>query len=157
MAGPLRLLAAAAGVVLVAGLGACGDDDDAGGDAATEEAGDAATEETGDASVAIAEPGDGATLPSPVVVKMTATNFTIEPAGDGTVTEGHGHFHVMVDVDCVAPGTVIPSDANHNHFGKAQTEASLELAPGEHTICLQAGDGAHTALDLTDQITVTVQ
>ena len=33
---------------------------------------------------------------------------------------------------------------------------NLDLAPGEHTLCLQVGDGAHTALDLTSEITVNV-
>ncbi|WP_114594048.1 DUF4399 domain-containing protein [Euzebya pacifica] len=37
------------------------------------------------------------------------------------------------------------------------TSAELELEPGEHTLCLQDGDGEHTALDLTDEITVTVE
>lgn len=52
----------------------------------------------------------------------------------------------MVDVDCVPGGQVVPADDNHLHFGKGQTEATLELTPGEHTLCLQAADGAHTAL-----------
>jgi len=88
-------------------------------------------------------------------VTMSASEFTIEPAGPAR--EGAGHFHVMVDVGCVPVGDPIPLEtAGYNHFGKAQVEASLDLAPGEHTLCLQAGNGAHVALDLTDQITVTV-
>ncbi|MGQ0745120.1 MAG: DUF4399 domain-containing protein [Acidimicrobiales bacterium] len=106
-------------------------------------------------SVRITSPADGATVTGPVKLVMAANGFAIEPAG--AVRDGAGHFHVMADVGCVAPGTIIPvGAADFNHFGKAQTEAELTLAPGQHKLCLQAGDGAHVALDLTHEITVTV-
>ena len=104
--------------------------------------------------VSFTSPADGATVKSPVTVTMTASNFTIEPAGD--VHAGAGHFHVMVDVGCVAPGTVIPKDDAHVHLGKAQLSTDIVLAPGPHKLCLQVGDGAHTALDITDEIAITV-
>lgn len=88
---------------------------------------------------------DGDTISSPVTLQWSAENFTIEPAGE--VKAGAGHLHVMVDVPCVAAGETVPSDDNYLHFGKAQLETALELAPGEHTLCLQAADGAHTALN----------
>lgn len=106
-------------------------------------------------SVHFASPEDGATVTDPVHVEMMAVNFTIEPAGE--VRAGAGHFHIMIDVPCVTPGEVIPSDENHLHFGQGQTSAELELAAGEHTLCLQAGNGEHVALDLTDTISITVE
>lgn len=109
-----------------------------------------------EASVAFAGIEDGAEVTSPVAVEFEATDFTIEPAGDGTINEGAGHMHVMIDVPCVEVGEVIPSDDDHLHFGDGSTSAELELEPGEHTLCLQAGNGAHEALDLTDEITITV-
>ncbi len=109
----------------------------------------------GDASVAIAAPEDGATVTSPVTVEMTADGIDVQPAGE--VVEGAGHFHVMVDTDCLAPGETIPKDDTHQHFGDGSTTAELELEPGEHTLCLQAGDGAHAALDATDTVTITVE
>jgi hypothetical protein len=51
---------------------------------------------------------------------------------------------------------VIPKDADHVHLGKGQLEGKIFLTPGEHSLCLQVGDGAHTALDITDLATVTV-
>ncbi len=99
-------------------------------------------------------PDDGATVSSPVMVEMDANNFTIEVAG--TARPGAGHFHIMIDVPCVTPGDSIPGDDNHQHFGAAQMMAELELEPGEHTLCLQAGNGVHTALNLTDEIAITV-
>ena len=64
----------------------------------------------------------------------------------------------MVDVGCVTPGQPIPAagTTGFNHYGKAQTEADLELTPGEHRLCLQAGDGVHIALPVTHEITVVV-
>ena len=104
------------------------------------------------------EPKDGATVTSPVHVQMGAENFTVEPAGE--VKAGAGHLHIMVDTDCMPVGQVIPKDETHLHYGKAQTEADLELTPGAHRLCLQAADGAHTALageSLTQVINITVK
>jgi hypothetical protein len=101
---------------------------------------------------------DGNTVDSPVRVQWSAENFTIEPAGE--VKEGAGHLHIMVDVACVPAGQIIPADDNHLHYGKAQTEATLELTPGEHALCLQAADGIHTALageGSTQVVTITVR
>lgn len=109
--------------------------------------------------VRFAEPRAGANVASPVRVVMAAENFTVEPAGDGSVHDGAGHLHIMVDTPCVEAGTTIPKDETHLHFGDGSTETALELAPGEHTLCLQAADGAHTALagaGMTHSITVTV-
>ncbi len=101
---------------------------------------------------------DGDTVDSPVTVQWSAENFTIEPAGE--VKAGAGHLHIMVDADCVAAGQIVPADDNHLHYGKAQTEATLELTPGEHTLCLQAADGVHTALagdGLVQVVRITVR
>ena len=100
----------------------------------------------------------GDTVDSPVTVQWSAENFTIEPAGE--VKASAGHLHIMVDADCVAAGQIVPADDNHLHYGKAQTEATLELTPGVHTLCLQASDGIHTALTgdgLVQVVRITVR
>ncbi len=104
-------------------------------------------------------PQDGATVTAPVKVVMAAENFTVEPASE-TVTPGHGHLHIMVDTDCVAAGQGVPKDDTHLHFGKGQLEAELALAPGAHTLCLQAADGLHVALPgagMTQTIAISVE
>lgn len=106
------------------------------------------------AAVSISAPSQSATVTSPVTFEMSATDFVIEPAG--SASEGAGHFHLMIDVPCVTPGERIPADENHFHYGDGATTVEVELSPGEHTICLQAGDGLHIALDLTDTVTFTV-
>ena len=160
---PRSLLLALVAVLALAGCGGGGDtgsgtgSGDPGSDATAEEA---ASEETGSeaaggAAVSFVEPTDGAAVASPVPVRMQATGLQLEPAG--AVREGAGHLHIMVDTPCVTPGQVIPADDAHKHYGQAQTETTLELPPGQHTLCRQAGDGAHTALGLTEEITITVQ
>jgi hypothetical protein len=108
----------------------------------------------GGAGVSIASPGDGATVESPVAVTMEAEGLVVEAAGEAR--EGAGHFHLIVDADCLAAGETIPADERHRHLADGANETALTLEPGEHTLCLQAGDGAHEALDLTDEITITV-
>jgi Domain of unknown function (DUF4399) len=105
-------------------------------------------------SVTIASPMDRATVPSSFKVAVEVVGFTLEQAGD--VRDGAGHLHLMVDAACVAPGAQIPQDEAHRHFSDGSSEMEVELPAGEHTLCLQAGDGRHMALDLTDEITITV-
>lgn len=125
-------------------LAACGDDV-----AAT-----TATTATSSASVAFASPADGAHIAGAVPVQMTAAGISIEPAGEAHT--GAGHFHIIADGDCIAPGAAIPKDATHMHYGKGQMEASVHLDAGKHALCLQIGDGTHLAQPITSQITVDV-
>ena len=109
-------------------------------------------------SARIAGPDDGATVSSPFEVTMEATGLIVEPSGE--INEGAGHFHILVDTPFVNAGVVIPTDEQHLHYGKGQTNATLELPPGEHTLRLQFADGAHTALEgdaYRDTITVIVE
>lgn len=129
-------------VVLAMALGACSSDDGDG-------------EGADGASISFAGVEDGDTVSSPLAVTFESEDFEVVPAGEGG--EGTGHMHVMIDVGCVPVGETIPSDDSHVHFGDGSTSADLELEPGEHELCLQAGDANHAALDLTDEITVTVE
>jgi hypothetical protein len=97
-----------------------------------------------DPQVRFASPTNGEVVSSPVRVVMEAQNFTVEAAGE--VNEGAGHLHIMVDTPCVPAGEMVPKDDTHLHYGDGSMAAQLELTPGEHTLCLQAADGAHTAL-----------
>lgn len=138
----LRLLLA---VALMA-LAACGTDD--GNGDSTE-----ATEP--DFSVAFESPADGDTVSSPVLLQMSASGVTLEPAGEAN--EGAGHLHVAVDVDCVEAGQPIPADDDYVHFGaEPLTERTINLEPGQRTLCLQLGDGEHIATAATDTITINV-
>ena len=77
------------------------------------------------------------------------------------MTKNTGHHHLLIDVDKLpAAGVPIPNDANHMHFGKAQTEATIKLAPGKHTLQLELGDSGHMPFDppiVSKKITVNVE
>ncbi len=150
-----RKLVASALAILLFATG-CGDDDS--DDDAMDEGNQAAEPKDmtpSGAKVFFLTPSDGATVSSPVQFTMGTENFTIEPSGP--VNMGAGHFHLLVDTGCVTPGETIPSNPGHHHYGGGQQEAELELSAGEHTVCLQAGDGVHTALDLTEEIRLIVK
>lgn len=106
------------------------------------------------ASASFESPADGETVAGGVRMTMAAEGITIEEAGEAR--EGAGHFHVIADDACTATGETIGKDADHVHFGKAQAEGVIYLEPGSHDLCLQVGDGVHTALDVTDTVTVEV-
>jgi hypothetical protein len=94
------------------------------------------------AEVYFIAPADGATLTGPVTVKFGLRGMGIAPAG---ITLDHtGHHHLIIDSDLPPLGAPIPTDARHVHFGKGQTETTLDLKPGKHTLQLLLGDFAHT-------------
>jgi hypothetical protein len=100
------------------------------------------------AKVRFLAPADGAVIEGPlengkiaVAVKMGVEGIELKPAGP--VEAGSGHHHILIDVEPIAAGTVIPMDEQHVHFGKAQTEATLALTPGPHRLSLQFADGVH--------------
>lgn len=129
-------------------LAACGDADTA-ADQTPDDGGDAQP------SGAFVTPEDGATVSTPVSWEAEVQNFTVEQAG--AVNEGAGHLHILVDQERLTAGETIGKDEGQNHFGDGSLSGELELEPGEHTLCLQLGDGEHTALDTTDTITITVE
>jgi Domain of unknown function (DUF4399) len=111
------------------------------------------------ASVFIVSPKDGATVGQDVLVQFGAKGLEIKPAGDGA--PGTGHHHLLIDVAELPPGNApIPNDATHKHYGKGQTEDTIHLTPGDHTLQLDAGDLAHMQFDpplVSKKITVHVK
>jgi len=93
------------------------------------------------AAVKFAEPADGASVRSPFKVVFQVTGAQIKPAG--ALEAGTGHHHLLIDGGPTPAGVVVPADATHLHFGKGQTETTLTLAPGMHTLTLQFADGLH--------------
>ena len=97
---------------------------------------------------------DGDTVTSPVKIEFLVYGKTIKPAGEDV--EGTGHHHIIVDGGSIQAGTVVPADDTHIHFGKGQTETSLELSPGKHTLTLQFADYAHRSFGSKWSKTITV-
>ena len=54
-----------------------------------------------------------------------------------------GHHHLLIDTDLPPMDQEIPSDRQHLHYGAGQTETTIELPPGKHTLQLLMGDENH--------------
>nr|MBS0020652.1 DUF4399 domain-containing protein [Gammaproteobacteria bacterium] len=54
-----------------------------------------------------------------------------------------GHHHLLIDTELPPLDEEIPSDRNHLHFGRGETETLLELPPGKHTLQLLLADHNH--------------
>ena len=106
----------------------------------------------------IISPQDGATVSSPVQVIFGLEGMGVAPAG---VEKGKtGHHHLIIDADLLSLNEPVPSDENYRHFGGGQTETTVELAPGSHTLQLILGDHNHVPHDppvVSEKITITVQ
>jgi hypothetical protein len=112
------------------------------------------------AKVYFIAPKNGATVQNPVVVKFGLKGMTIAPAG--TQTANSGHHHLLVDTDLSDLNLSAPLPANDKilHFGKGQTETTLTLPPGKHTLELVFADYEHMSFDPpvhSKKITITVQ
>ncbi len=101
---------------------------------------------------------DGAVIPPRSVVRFGQENIAIVPAG--TKQDNAGHHHLLVDTELPPLDREIPSDFNHLHFGRGQTETELTLPPGEHTLQLLFADHEHVPHDppvMSQKIRVRVQ
>jgi hypothetical protein len=111
------------------------------------------------AKVYFVAPADGDTVSRRFTVRFGLAGMGIAPAG--IEFENTGHHHLLVDVaDAPRMDYPIPSDATHVHFGKGQTETTLTLAPGKHTLQLLLADHQHIPHDppvMSTKITVTVK
>jgi hypothetical protein len=109
--------------------------------------------------VSFASPADGATVHSPVKVKLVVEGMKIRPAGQAANERISGHHHLFIDAKPVPTGTFIPRDAHHIHYGGGESEMELEVPTGKHTITAQFGDGAHMSYgpSMAATIAVTVE
>jgi hypothetical protein len=110
------------------------------------------------AKVYFIEPKDGAEISGPVVVKFGLSGMGVAPAG--TEKKDTGHHHILVNQKLADVMAAIPADDKHRHFGNGQTEASLTLPPGKHTLQLVLGDHNHIPHNppvQSDVITITVK
>jgi hypothetical protein len=109
------------------------------------------------------DPEDGAAVRNPVVV-----HFGIADAPDdraAAVAKAHekmggAHMHLLVDSDPPPPGEPVPMDDGHQHFMAGETEATLNLPPGRHTLQLLLAGEDHMPSDppiVSRKLTITVE
>ncbi len=110
------------------------------------------------AEVYIISPKDGASVQAPVRAQFGLKGMGIAPAG--IKFENSGHHHLLVDADAPADlSAPLPVTDKILHFGKGQTETTLPLSPGKHTLQLLLGDQNHVPHDppvISKKITITV-
>jgi Domain of unknown function (DUF4399) len=110
------------------------------------------------AEVYLIAPRDGARVHSPVLVQFGLRGMGIAPAG--IKFDNTGHHHLLIDTDAPADlSAPLPASDKIVHFGKGQTETSLTLAPGRHTLQLLLADQNHIPHSpplLSRKITITV-
>jgi hypothetical protein len=112
------------------------------------------------AEVYVIAPADGATVSNPVVVRFGLKAMGVAPAGIKFDNTGHHHLYVDTDVPADTSQPVGTAENKIIHFGKGQTETTLTLPPGKHTLQLVLGDYLHIPHNppvMSKKITVTVK
>ncbi len=112
------------------------------------------------AKVYIISPKNGETVTSPVTVKFGVKGMAVVPAG--TKQDNSGHHHLLIDTDVPSDLSLpLPSVPDKVvHFGKGQTETTVTLPPGKHTLQLVFADANHIPHNpavISKKITVTAK
>ena len=111
------------------------------------------------AEVYFIAPQNGAKLHSPVTIKFGLKGMGIAPAGIKFDNTGHHHLLVDTDISELKLDAPMPATDKIVHFGKGQTETTLTLTPGKHTLQLVFADYLHQSFDpplISKKITITV-
>jgi hypothetical protein len=103
---------------------------------------------------------DGDTVNSPFLVQFGLSGMGVAPAG--VEKPNTGHHHLLIDTALTAEQMKepIPSDPGHVHFGGGQTETTVTLPPGRHTLQLVLADWTHiphVPPVMSEPITITVR
>ena len=111
------------------------------------------------AEVYFITPHDGEKVQGPVTVRFGLKGMGIAPAGIKFDDTGHHHLLVDMDLSDVKLDAPMPATDKLLHFGKGQTETTLTLAPGKHTLEIVFADYLHDSFDPplhSKKITITV-
>lgn len=109
---------------------------------------------------------DGQTVASPVTIAFGLRGMGVAPAE--VDRDNTGHHHLLINRAPFGQGEfgeeefelALPADDNHRHFGGGQTEVTIELPPGTHTLQLVLGDKGHVPHSppvFSEVISVTVE
>lgn len=107
--------------------------------------------------VYIVTPADGATVPSTFKVVFGLSGMGVAPAG--VERDNTGHHHLLIDMETLPPLDQ-PLGSDVKHFGGGQTETTLTLPPGKHSLQLILGDHLHRPHNppvVSERITIEVQ
>ncbi|GAA5317066.1 MAG: DUF4399 domain-containing protein [Candidatus Pelagadaptatus aseana] len=105
----------------------------------------------------IVSPENGAVVESPLVVRFGLAGMGVAPAGVDKANTGHHHLLINKDE---LPEAGKPMGSDVKHFGGGQTETTIELPAGEHTLQLILGNHLHIPHDpvvVSEKIIITVK
>lgn len=117
------------------------------------------SEAPANASVYFVQPTDGETVEETFTVSFGLQNMGVAPAGVDKASTGHHHLLIDTGVpsDLSKP---LPATDQIKHFGGGQTETTITLSPGKHTLQLLLGNHAHVPHNppvVSEKITVMVK
>ena len=101
---------------------------------------------------------NGDSVGSPVLVQFGLSGMGVAPAG--IEKAGTGHHHLLIDVESIDVNDPIPNSDQLRHFGVGQTEVTLPMTPGKHTLQLLLADQNHIPHHppvMSERITITVR
>lgn len=109
------------------------------------------------ASVYIVSPQNGDTVGTTFTVVFGLSGMGVAPAG--IQMPNTGHHHLLINKETL-PDLGQPLGADVMHFGLGQTETTVTLEPGQHTLQLVLGDHMHVPHNppvMSEKITITVE
>ncbi len=112
------------------------------------------------AEVYFISPVNGATVHGPITVRFGLKGMGVAPAGVKFDNTGHHHLIVDTDFSELKLDAPLPATDKILHFGKGQTETTLTLPPGKHTLEIVFADYLHNSFDPplhSKKITITVE
>lgn len=111
------------------------------------------------ASVYIISPANGEVVGETFTVKFGLKGMGVAPAGIDVANTGH--HHLLIDMAKLpAMDMPMPMSDTLKHFGGGQTEVTLTLPKGEHTLQLLLGDKLHIPHKpavISEKITITIK
>ena len=111
-----------------------------------------------DGELYFVSPQDGDQVNGEFTVSFGLRGMGVAPAGVDKANTGH--HHLLINVDTLPPmDAPLPNTEKIRHFGGGQTETTLSLPAGEHTLQLVLGNYSHIPHNppvMSEKITVTV-
>ncbi len=104
---------------------------------------------------------DGKTVKGPVTIRFGVKGMGVCPAG--LYLPNTGHHHLLVDMDAKDLETKAPIPTIEGkclHYGKGQTQVTLDLSKGKHTLQLVFANFAHMLHQpavISKKVTITVE
>ncbi len=112
------------------------------------------------ASARIVAPEDGAVLSNPVTIVFGLQGMGVAPAGVEQENTGHHHLLINTELASLDLEAGLPATDEIRHFGGGQTEVTLDLPAGTHSLQLLLGDWQHVPHDppvVSEVISITVE